>query len=167
MYVFHSNTHEMILKSLSFISRLTCLFRQRAVDNQYICLAALHTPLVFHVNSNPVMLELKNVRYGWTTRNPSPFKGKSLFPFYKCLTVNKLTITYSRYWGTLREDVGRPSVQYVGHFLLLFRVILNVNQRDWQTLSPGLRPVSSVLLEETRWLYCQCFRFTPSCSNSQ
>lgn len=45
------------------------------VDNQYICLASNHNPLVvFHVNLNSAMSEHKNVRYGWTWSNTSPIK---------------------------------------------------------------------------------------------
>lgn len=78
-HMLHSNMHEIYSKTICIIFELTCLFRPWTVagsweDNQYICLASLHNPLVFHVNSNWAMLEHKNVRYGWTTSNPSSIK---------------------------------------------------------------------------------------------
>lgn len=39
----------------------------------------------------------------------------------------------------LLEDVGRMSVQYVGHSPLPVEVFLNANQREWQIVAPGLR----------------------------
>lgn len=77
-HMFHFNMHEMYFQIL-FIILWLCLFRQWTMasswkDNQYICLASLHNPLVFDVNSNSAVLEHKNVGYGWTTSNPFPIK---------------------------------------------------------------------------------------------
>lgn len=55
-----------LLKPLAFYSssRVCSGNEQFLVDNQYVCLASLHYPLVFRVNSNSAVLEHKNVRYG-------------------------------------------------------------------------------------------------------
>lgn len=76
LYVFQSKWCKYLLISLCIIFSLPCLFKQWTAGSRppvaYICLASLHNPLVFHVNSNSAVLEHRNIECGWTTNSPSP-----------------------------------------------------------------------------------------------